>query len=458
MQRSKLLEPFFNPHSIAVVGASPDQGKLGNFLICNILENGFSGKVYPVNPRCDQILGLLCYRSVSEIPEATDLSVILLPAKSVADSLREHARKGIHNVIVLSAGFKEAGPVGEALELQLATISQELGIRVLGPNCLGIFDNVSKLDTFFVPRELIQRPYLGEISLASQSGSFVGHLMDVSAFEGIGVARVITYGNRMDIDETDALYYFADDEKTKVVGLYIEGVKDGQEFLRAASYCSSKKPVVVLKTGRSELISTAVSSHTGALAGSYSAYKAAFQKVSFIEVNSEVEFVDMCKVVSMLPKAHGRRVLILGHAGGLGLTLADLCLNEGLEIPSASKNLIRALRTRVLPFASLVNPIDLTASGTDDQAAFVLEEAFVKRNFADIAIYIGVWGLPQASDKIAQILKTASIKSGKPILVASLEGKKCIEKQGVFHSIGIPVFLSLERAAKAARETFLLEK
>jgi acetyl-CoA synthetase (ADP-forming) len=455
-QRSQFLELFFNPHSISVVGASPDENKLGNILMHNLLDNGFPGRIYPVNPAHDQVMGLPCYRSISDIPEVTDLSLILLPARLVSSSLREHAKRAIRNVIVLSAGFSEVGEEGAALQREIESISKETGIRIIGPNCLGIFDNISKLDTFFVPRNMIQRAPIGNISLASQSGSFVGHLMDILAFEGIGVARVITYGNRVDVDEVDTLHYFADDEKTKIVGLYIEGLKSGQDFVRAASYCSSKKPVLVLKTGKSESVSSAIASHTGALAGSYAAYHAAFRKASLVEVESELEFVDACKVISMLPRARADRVLIIGHAGGLGLTLADFCLKQGLRVPHITPGIIQRLKSHVLPYASLVNPVDITASGTDDQTSSVLEEAFVKGNFADIAIYVGVWGLPQSTDRIAEILKEALVKSGKPVLVASVEGKKCIEKLHLFHSAGIPAFLSLERAAKAAKLTLSL--
>lgn len=454
MQRSEVhddLDLFFNPRSVSIVGASSNRGKLGSLVIQNILAQRFQGDIFPVNPSLPETFGLKCYPSIASLPVIPDLSVILIPAEKVKVSVQEHAQKGIKNIIVMSAGFRETGPAGKVREDELASLAKRNHLRIVGPNCLGIFDNISRLDTFFVPRDLIQRPKVGGVSLASQSGSFVGHIMDLSEFEHLGIARVLTYGNKIDVDEVDALYYFARDASTKVVGLYLEDVRDGKEFIKAAKYCSSKKPVIVLKTGKHEEIEHAVTSHTGAIAGSYQAYSSAFRKSGLIEVNSETEFVDTCKAISYLPRPKGERVLILGHAGGLGLTMADLCLSLELEVPEIDDKVSSFLKNKTLYYASLRNPIDLTASGTDEHAKSVLEEVFVKRNFADICVYLALWGLPQSSDVIGKILKETMRRSEKPIIIATLEGKKCLEKREVFESQGIPVFLSLERAAKVAR-------
>ena len=451
IQGRKSLESFFNPRSVAIVGASSTPRKLGTLVLQNMRLQSFKGDIYPVNPKLTHIGALKCYRRVSELPCIPDLSVILIPAGSVVEALREHASKGIKNVIVMSAGFKEMGADGERLQNELQSVARENQIRIIGPNCLGIYDNFSRLDTFFIPRSLIQRPHYGGVSLASQSGSFVAHLMDLASFEQLGISRVINYGNKIDINESDALNYFADDPKTKVVGIYLEGVTEGRQFLRSAEYCASKKPVVVLKTGKYESIANALTSHTGAIAGSYTSYKAAFGKSGLIEVESELEFVDTCKAIVSLPPARGRRVLIVGHAGGLGLAVADLCISEGLEIPETEKDLAESLKEGTLPYASVRNPIDLTASGSDGSAEFVLERALVERDFADIGIYLALWGLPQSSERIGEILSGIIKRSRKPVVVATLEGKKCVDKRSVFESKGIPVFFSLERAVKVAK-------
>jgi acetyl-CoA synthetase (ADP-forming) len=324
-------------------------------------------------------------------------------------------------------------------------------MRIIGPNCLGIYDNISRVDTFFIPRELVQRPGPGAVSIASQSGSFVGHLMDLASFEGLGIARVINYGNKIDVDEADALYYFTNDPNTNVVCLYIEAVSEGRRFLEAAKYCSGKKPLIILKAAKHEVIAKAQASHTGTLAGSYASYKSAFRKAGAIEVNSELEMLDLCKAISTLPRPSGKRVLIVGHAGGLGLMVADLCIELGLVIPEISGELEKALKNRVLGFASVKNPIDLTASGTDEHAHSVLKSALVESDVADMAIYLALWGLPQNTDRIGEILLDVMTKSCKPVIVATLQGKKCFEKRSVFESKGIPVFFSMERAARVAK-------
>jgi acetyl-CoA synthetase (ADP-forming) len=445
------LDDFFNPKSISIVGASVTPRKLGTIVLENLRLQGFKGEIYPVNPNLTHIGALPSYKRIADLPIIPDLSIMLIPAELVVESLQEHGEKGIKHVIIMSAGFRETGDEGKILQDRLSDIAKKYRIRIIGPNCLGIFDNVSRLDTFFIPRSLIQRPDYGGVSLSSQSGSFAGHLMDISSFEHLGIARVVNYGNKMDVDESDVLYFLADDPKTKVIGLYVEGITDGMKFLSAAEYCRTRKPVVVLKTGRYESMDRALSSHTGTIAGRYTFYKAAFKKAKMIEVNSELEFVDTCKAIVSLPKANGNRVLIVGHAGGVGLAVADLCIAERLEVPELKGQLAERISEGILPFASVRNPIDLTASGTDDHAEHVFREAFVQSDFADIAIYLALWGLPQSSERIGDILLETMKKSGKPIVVATLESRKCVEKRHVFESKNMPVFFSLERAVRVAR-------
>ena len=312
MQIETSLNSFFNPKSVAIIGASSKPGKLGSYVVRNIVSQGFKGKIYPINPDVNEVFGLKCYPSLAELPEVPDLSVILIPASQVVPSLKDHQKKGVNHVIVMSAGFKEIGEQGKVLEDEIKNLINSNGIRLVGPNCLGIFDNISRVDSFFLPRDLIQRPNTGVVSLASQSGSFVAHIMDLASFEHLGISRVLAYGNKADVNEVDALEYFADDPHTKVVGLYLEDVVDGREFVRAAQYCSAKKPVIVLKTGKFDSLKHALTSHTGAIAGSYNSYVSAFRRSSLIEVHSEIEFIDACKAVALLPKARGNRVLILG--------------------------------------------------------------------------------------------------------------------------------------------------
>ena len=359
--------------------------------------------------------------------------------------------KGITHFVIISAGFKETGDdEGRLRERSLSDIVARSGIRIVGPNCLGIFDNISGVDTFFLPRNLIQRPRKGCVSIASQSGSFVGHLMDLASTENLGIARVITYGNRVDVAESDALDFFSRDPSSKVIGVYVEGVSDGSKFLKGLEAASENgKPVVALKAGKYESLSSAITSHTGAIAGSYSAYGAAFRKTGVTEVDSLEEFIDTCKGFSLLRRAEGNRVLILGHAGGLGLALADSCISSGLVVPKLSAYLRKRVSRVTLPFATITNPIDLTASGTDDQAESVLNLCLKDSGF-DMAIYLALWGLPQSTERIGEIVSNSMRESEKPIVVATLSGKACIERRHVFEDLGVPVFPSIGRAARVA--------
>src|SRR3989338_5592519 len=256
---------FFNPRSIAVIGASPIPGKLSYVILENLKKGGFLGAIYPVNPKYKFINEKRCYSSIAEIGSDIDIAVIALPAHVVAESLKSAGKK-VKGAIIVSSGFKEMGDEGIKLEQDIKEIAEKNRIRVMGPNCLGIYDTISNVDTFFIPRDRIGRPDKGGISIISQSGSFAGTIMDELAYEGIGVARVISYGNRVDVGETDCLEFLAGDGATKIIALYIESVDDGRRFVDAASRCTRKKPVIAVKVGKRGAGVYAARSHTGAMA------------------------------------------------------------------------------------------------------------------------------------------------------------------------------------------------
>ncbi|MBI5682678.1 MAG: CoA-binding protein, partial [Deltaproteobacteria bacterium] len=224
------MDLFFNPKSIAVVGASPSQEKLGNVLLKSLIKR-FKGIVYPVNPKYKSIDDLKCYAKVSDIREAIDVSVLIVPSGMVLQALNDNVSAGVKGAVIISAGFKETGRSGASMEDEIKNIISKTGIRVIGPNCMGIYDSFSGVDTFFIPEDRLQRPHKGGLSIISQSGSFAVSIMDTLAMEGIGVARVVNYGNRVDVGENDLLDFFAGDENTKIVALYIEAVEDGKRFI-----------------------------------------------------------------------------------------------------------------------------------------------------------------------------------------------------------------------------------
>src|SRR3989338_11415754 len=388
---------FFNPRSVAIIGASPMHGKLSQAIMGNLRETGYQGAVYPVNPHYKSVNGITCYQSITHIKEDVDIAVVCVPASAVLDALDDIVRKGVMGAIIVSAGFKEVGGEGAVLEQRIYTIASDAGIRIMGPNCLGIFDNISKLDTFFILRERIKRPPVGGLSILSQSGSFAGTIMDTLAAEGLGVAKIVNYGNRVDVGESDCLEYLAEDETTKVVGLYMESVDDGRRFIEVAKKCAEKKPVFAIKVGRHEAGASAARSHTGAIAGRYEIYSAAFKKAGIIEVKGYSEFLDACKVLSRQYPADGRRVLIVTDGGGMGASIADACNDFGLQVAEPSQQVKNLLASRLPSFCSVGNPIDLTGSVTDDDYVMAVKEAMTEY---DAAIIMVLWGPPTLTDKI----------------------------------------------------------
>ncbi|HAP66375.1 MAG TPA: CoA-binding protein, partial [Nitrospinae bacterium] len=402
---------------------------------------------YPVNPKYKFINEKRCYSSIAEIGSDIDIAVIALPAHVVAESLKSAGKK-VKGAIIVSSGFKEMGDEGIKLEQDIKEIAEKNRIRVMGPNCLGIYDTISNVDTFFIPRDRIGRPDKGGISIISQSGSFAGTIMDELAYEGIGVARVISYGNRVDVGETDCLEFLTDDDATKVVALYIESIDDGRRFIDAASRCTRKKPVIAVKVGRRDAGVHAARSHTGAMTGRYEIYSAAFKKAGIIEVNGYEELKDACRVLNVYSLAKAKRVLIITDGGGIGVRIADACDNSGLEVTGLSEEIKKSLSSKLPPFCSVGNPIDLTGSVTDEYYITALEEG-LKDGF-DIAIVTVLWGPPQLSEELVDKLKGAIQRHNTPIIICSPGGKFTKKINSIFEGKGMPVFSTPESAVRAA--------
>ena len=438
---------FFNPKSIAVIGASPVSGKLSHVIMNSLKEIGYPGAIYPVNPKYESIDGMECYQSVADIKANVDVAILCIPASTVLGAMEDIVTKKVKGAIIVSAGFKETGKDGAEIEEKLKKISNETGIRIMGPNCLGIFYNISKIDTFFVLRERVKRPRVGGLTILSQSGSFAGTIMDELSAEGLGVAKIINYGNRVDVGETDCLEYIAEDESTKVVGLYMESVDDGRRFIEAARRCAAKKPVFAIKVGRHEAGVSAAKSHTGAIAGRYEIYSAAFKKAGIIEVRGYSEFLDACKVLSKHETAGGRKVLIITDGGGMGASIADACSDFGLQVVEPSQKIKETLASKLPPFCAVGNPTDLTGSVTDNDYIMVLKEAMVEY---DVAILMVLWGPPMLTDRLIKMLKDASFEIKKPVIICSPGGEYSQKRNKMFEEAGLPVFSSPEEAARAA--------
>jgi len=444
-----VLELFFNPRGIAVIGASPRPASVG-YVILSQLKKRFRGNVYPVNPKYNEILGLKCYRSVVEVPDPVDLAVIAVRAEIVPSVMEEVGRRGIRAAIVISGGFAEVGPEGEERQRKLVEISKKYGIRVVGPNCIGILDNYSGVDTFFLPEERLQRPPAGVISIASQSGALLSMWIDWMAMKGLGLSKAISYGNKVDIDEIDALEYFIEDPNTKIILLYIEGLKPGRGrmFLELARRAISRgKPVIVLKGGRTKKGFEAAASHTAAMAAGYEIYRAAFRQVGIIEVDEMEEMFDVAKAFVMVSPPRGRRVLILTNAGGEGVLATDYAERYGLEVVDIPKNVQEELRKQLPPHVVLRNPVDLTGD-TDDERYKIVLDTVLRHNLVDAVILIAPPHPPAIRGDVIKYAKEGMERYGVPIVAVVTGGVIAEEFSRKFEAEGIPAYPSPERAVK----------
>ena len=437
---------FFSPKSIAVVGASPRRGKPSHVIVESLKRIGYPGVTYLVNPNYEYIDGSKCYRSLSEIQDDIDVAIFVLPAPIVIEIMER--TDNVKGAIIVSAGFKEMGDAGRRLEEELKEIVERKGIRIIGPNCLGIYDTVSKIDTFFIPVDRMKRLKRGGLSILTQSGSFAEMIVDEMASEGIGVARIVSYGNRVDVGETDCLRFLMDDDATKVIVLYMESVDDGRRFVDVASRCTKKKPVVAVKVGKREAGVHAARSHTGAICGRYEIYRAAFKKAGIIEVDGYEGLKDACKVLNTYKLVEGRRVLIVTDGGGVGVSIADACEDLGLEVTGLTEETRKRLSSKLPGFSATGNPIDLTGSVTDEDYVIALEEGL--REEYDIVIVAVLWGPPEITERLVDKLKEVRDRYNKPMIVCSPGGEFTRRMAKLFEEKGMPVFFTPESAARAA--------
>ncbi|WP_319506343.1 CoA-binding protein [uncultured Methanolobus sp.] len=446
MNTGNNMDFFFDPRSIAIVGASPTPGKASHVILENLKKIGYNGSIYPINPKYEHIGDLKCYKSLAEIEEQIDVAVFVLPASKVIDILRGPVNN-VRGAIIISSGFKEVEK-GKWLEEELRDIVGEKGIRIIGPNCLGIYDAISRIDTFLVPTERAKRPKKGGLSILTQSGSFAVLIMDEMAIEGIGIARIVSYGNKVDVDEADCLHFLSEDEATRYVLLYIESVENGREFVDMASRCTAKKPVIAIKVGKGEAGLHAARSHTGAMGGKYEIYRAAFKKAGIIEVDGYEGLKDACKVLDAYDMVDGKNVLIITDGGGIGVSMADACEELGLEVKRLTDDLRKGLSPRLPTFSSTDNPIDLTASATDEAYFAALEEGFL--NGYDIAIVTVLWGPPTLTAGVVDRINEAMNSYNKPVIICSPGGEFTRKMAKLFEGKGMPVFSTPEAAVRAA--------
>ncbi len=433
------MDYFFYPSSVAVFG-SFKKGAIAHEILRNIVEGGFEGKILPVNPKGGTVeVAGRTFQIRERLDEPVDAAIIAIPARLVP-SLIDEIGPLIKGAVVISAGFSEVG--NEELERELVEKAKRHGVRIIGPNCAGIFGVHGR---FFGSFEVRVKP--GGLALISQSGAFGGAALAMGNDEGIGFSAFVSYGNAADLNESDFLEYFADDENTKVIALYIEGVRDGRKFLNALRYAAARKPVIILKAGKSKSGARAAASHTGSLAGSYEIYRAAFRQAGAIEVEEMEELFDAAKAFEMYSKA-GMRVAVITNSGGPGVLATDKLERLGLEIAMLSDKTVEELRSFLPPQCSVKNPVDLIADADYERYRRTMEVVCRDEN-VDALLVICVPPIFLSSEEIAKAIIEASCD--KPVIVNFMAGELTREGVELLERNGIKNFPTPERAAKAIR-------
>ncbi|MDY6966191.1 MAG: CoA-binding protein [Halobacteriota archaeon] len=437
----EIFEAVFNPKSVAVVGASSNIKKGGYRRFIAISES-YKGNLYPVNPKEDEIVGIKAYPNVKEIPEDLDQVVISIPSGGVSKVMEECVDKSVKVVTIFTSGYSESGEEGRVLEEELVKIAHSGNIRVIGPNCIGVYCPHSGLSFFpTLPKEE------GDVAFVSQSGGLAMAFVQTGSLYGLGYSKVISFGNAADLDSTDYLEYLADDPKTSIIAAYIEGVKDGEKFRRVVSDLVKKKPLVIWKVGRTEVGAKAISSHTGSLAGEDRIWDSLFRQYGVVRVNTFDELVDTINLFKHAPST-GPRVAVITIGGGAGVATADICAGLDLEIPRLGPGTTEELK-KIVPDAgtSIKNPVDLAATALNPSAMKKVIEIVAKDESIDTLM---VLGLPDATMGLfAKELKKFNDFRKPLIIIAPITSETSVKVHRMLSKSGIPVYPNEERAAKA---------
>jgi acyl-CoA synthetase (NDP forming) len=386
LKKIEELRPFFHPESMAIVGASKSFRKWGAIVLHNTLLGGYKGKIYPINPRADEIFGLAVYPSLVDVPEPVELAIIVVPPDRVIDALADAKSAGVTSCVLITAGFSETGDAGKKLEIEIVDFARKNGIRLIGPNCLGVVSMVPKMLAAWMPS---YSPKPGGVSILSQSGNLCYTLIRSLNVRGLGICRSISSGNEADLMAHDFLDYLADDKDTVVILSYIEGVRDGRAFVKSLKGAVAQKPVIILKSGHTEAGSRAGASHTGAMTGSDDLYDAVFSQAGAIRAVGMEEMEDMAVVFSTQPLPRGNRVGILTMGGGWGVLAADACAGAGLNVVKLTDETKSRLNKFLPPWWSRGNPVD-TVAGLKEGDLFNSLETLLSADYIDSIMILGV--------------------------------------------------------------------
>ncbi len=445
------MEFFFNPKSVAIVGASRNPMKFGSIIVANLFNLGYEGKIFPVNPKGEEIAGLKTYTSVTQIPDELDLVILAIPASATVDVMRDCAQKRVKGVLIISSGFKEAGETGTAYQRELLEIARGAGIRIIGPNTTGILNPRDRFTTTFVPLRDVKQ---GSVAFIAQTGMFAGMLLEwILSSECFGISKVVGLGNKCDVDDAEVLEYLAKDEHTKVIMMYVEAIKDGRRFIEAARTATRRKPVVVVKAGHTGEGAVAAMSHTGSLAGNDDIVSGAFKQAGILRVRSFQRLIDQAKLLAYQPVARGNRLAIVSLSGGAAVMSTDAAISAGFRLAHFSEELLAGIQKHYPDWATVRHPFDIEplTETIGFQPAFEMTTRCALSNPETDACLMITWSpFPEAGISFDFIRDLQAEYPGKPVAFCSVGFRE-------YHDIlfqhlesqQIPVYASFSRAIES---------
>jgi acetyltransferase len=438
------LAYFFSPASVAVIGATDRESSVGRTIVSNLLAGTYKGKVYAVNPRRTELFGHRCYASIGAVPEAVDLVVVVTPAPTVPGVVAECVKANAKAVVVISAGFKEKGPDGLALEREIQSELSRGATRLIGPNCLGLMNPWIGLNATFA-RDIV-RP--GNVAFLSQSGALLTAILDWSLLEQVGFSAIVSTGSMLDVDWGDLISFYGEDRQTKSILLYIESIADARSFLSAAREVALSKPIIVIKAGRTEAASKAASSHTGAMTGSDDVFDAALRRCGVLRVQSISDLFYMAEVLSKQPRPRGPRLTIVTNAGGPGVLATDALIPNGGELTPLSQDSLRALNAFLPSHWSHANPIDILGDADPERYGKAVEIAIADPASDGLLVILAPQGMTNPAE-VARRLAPYAKGHGKPVLASWMGGQTIAEGEAILNAAGIPTFAYPDTAARA---------
>ena len=436
------LGSFLNPQSVAIVGASRTKGKVGYEILTGLIRGGYPGRIFPINPSADEIEGHKCYADLASLGEVPELVVIVVPAKSVPGVMRQCADLGVKSVIIITAGFREVGEAGRRLEESVIQTAKAAGIRVIGPNCLGIMVPGTRLNASFGG----DLPRAGQIGYISQSGALLTAILDMAKADDIGFSMLVSIGNKADVDELDVIRTLGRHEETKVIAGYLESITDGDGFLREAERISQDKPILLIKAGGTGAGAKAASSHTGSLAGSETAYEVVFDRAGIIRCGSIKTQFDFARALASQPLPAGEGVAVITNAGGAGIMAADAIERQGLTFAELSTETIDKLAAGLPPAANVHNPIDILGDALADRYEFALEAALADPNVDTALVLLTPQAMTECAASAEAVVRAAARAPEKCTLACFLGAAEVAEAAAALRAGGVPQYDSPESA------------